>query len=197
MKLTSNDITVLQQKIAAENDQQAYKTLYLHFQPWLYQFAYSFIKSHELAEEIVSDVFIRIWQKRTQLLEVENLRLYLYVSTKNYALNYLQKMRRSRVFNLDDLSVEITSIQANPEQLLITKEMHDRVTLAVSQLPLRCRMIFKLVKEDGLKYREVAELLGISIKTVEAQITLAVKKLGNTIRFEAGRSTPLGNNPAE
>jgi RNA polymerase sigma-70 factor (ECF subfamily) len=197
MKLTENDIIALQQRIALESDQQAYRTLYLHFQPWLYQFAYSFIKSHELAEEIVSDVFIRIWQKRGQLQEVENLRLYLYVSTKNYALNYLQKMRRSRVFNIDDLSVEITSIQASPEQLLITKEMHDRVTLAVNQLPLRCKVIFKLVKEDGLRYREVAELLGISVKTVEAQITLAVKKLGNTIRFEAGRSTPLGKNPAE
>lgn len=197
MKLSSSDITSLQQKIAAGNDQQAYKTLYLHFQPWLYQFAYSFIKSHELAEEIVSDVFIRIWQKRAQLQHVENLRLYLYVSTKNYALNYLQKIRRNKVFNLDELSVEITSIHANPEQLLITKEMHDRVSLAVNQLPLRCKMIFKLVKEDGLKYREVAELLGISVKTVEAQITLAVKKLGNTIRFEANRSTPLNNQQGE
>lgn len=197
MKLNNDDIAALQQQLATEGNQQAYKTLYLYFQPWLYQFAYSFIKSHELAEEIVSDVFIRIWQKRTQLREVENLRLYLYVSTKNHALNYLQKIRRSHVFNLDELSVEITSIQANPEQLLITKEMHDRVTLAVNQLPLRCKMIFKLVKEDGLKYREVAELLGISVKTVEAQVTLAIKKLGNTIRFEAGRTTPLGNSTGE
>ncbi len=197
MTFNANDISVLQQRIATESDQQAYKALYLHFQPWLYQFAYSFIKSHELAEEIVSDVFIRVWQKRAQLSGVENLRLYLYVSTKNHALNYLQKMRRSRSFSLDELSVEITSIQAGPDQLLITKEMHDRVTLAVNQLPLRCKMIFKLVKEDGLKYREVAELLGISVKTVEAQMTLAVKKLGNTIRFEAGRSTPLNNNPAD
>lgn len=197
MQLTNYDITTLQLQIATESNQQAYKTLYLHFQPWLYQFAYSFIKSHELAEEIVSDVFIRIWQKRERLGEVDNLRLYLYVSTKNHALNYLQKMRRSHVFSIDELSVEVTSIHANPEQLLITKEMHDRVSLAVNQLPLRCKMIFKLVKEDGLKYREVAELLALSVKTVESQMTLAIKKLGNTIRFEAGRSTPLNNTPGE
>ena len=190
MTLSEHDIRYLQTQIARNDDQLAYKSLFKNLQPWLYQFAYSFIKSHELAEEIVSDVFIRVWEKRKQLEQVENLKLYLYVSTKNFSLNYLQKLLKNKTFELDQLSVELKSLYADPEQVLITREMANRVRLAVNQLPPRCKMIFKLVKEDGLKYKEVAELLDISIKTVEAQVTLAVKKLGSTIRFDLHRTTP-------
>lgn len=190
MNLSEHDIRYLQTQIARNDDQLAYKSLFKNLQPWLYQFAYSFIKSHELAEEIVSDVFIRIWEKRKQLEQIENLKLYLYVSTKNFSLNYLQKLLKNKTFELDQLSVELKSLYADPEQVLITREMANRVRLAVNQLPPRCKMIFKLVKEDGLKYKEVAELLDISIKTVEAQVTLAVKKLGSTIRFDLHRTTP-------
>ncbi len=191
MKLSDTDIANFQHQLCTADDQQAYKGLYLHFQPWLYQFAYSYIKSHELAEEIVSDVFIRVWEKRKQLSGVANLRLYLYVSTKNFSLNYLQKIRKNRAFQLEELSVEISSLYADPEQLMITRQMYDRVSFAVNQLPPRCKMIFKLVKEDGLKYREVAELLDLSVKTVEAQMSMAIRKLANTIRFESHRSLPL------
>lgn len=190
MTLSEHDIRYLQTQIARNDDQLAYKSLFRNLQPWLYQFAYSFIKSHELAEEIVSDVFIRVWEKRKQLEQIENLKLYLYVSTKNFSLNYLQKLLKNKTFELDQLSVELKSLYADPEQVLITREMANRVRLAVNQLPPRCKMIFKLVKEDGLKYKEVAELLDISIKTVEAQVTLAVKKLGSTIRFDLHRTTP-------
>ncbi|MGV3765814.1 MAG: RNA polymerase sigma-70 factor [Chitinophagaceae bacterium] len=190
MTLSEHDIRYLQTQIARMDDQLAYKSLFKNLQPWLYQFAYSFIKSHELAEEIVSDVFIRVWEKRKQLEQIDNLKLYLYVSTKNFSLNYLQKLLKNKTFELDQLSVELKSLYADPEQVLITREMANRVRLAVNQLPPRCKMIFKLVKEDGLKYKEVAELLDISIKTVEAQVTLAVKKLGSTIRFDLHRTTP-------
>ena len=190
MTLSEHDIRYLQTQIARNDDQLAYKSLFKNLQPWLYQFAYSFIKSHELAEEIVSDVFIRVWEKRKQLEQIENLKLYLYVSTKNFSLNYLQKLLKNKTFELDQLSVELKSLYADPEQVLITREMANRVRLAVNQLPPRCKMIFKLVKEDGLKYKEVAELLDISVKTVEAQVTLAVKKLGSTIRFDLHRTTP-------
>lgn len=190
MTLSEHDIRYLQTQIARNDDQLAYKSLFKNLQPWLYQFAYSFIKSHELAEEIVSDVFIRVWEKRKQLEQIDNLKLYLYVSTKNFSLNYLQKLLKNKTFELDQLSVELKSLYADPEQVLITREMANRVRLAVNQLPPRCKMIFKLVKEDGLKYKEVAELLDISIKTVEAQVTLAVKKLGSTIRFDLHRTTP-------
>jgi len=78
----------------------------------------------------------------------------------------------------------------NPEGLLITAEMKKMIREAVNQLPNRCQLIFKLVKEDELKYREVAELLKISVKTVEAQMTIALRRIGEAVRFDQQRSIP-------
>jgi RNA polymerase sigma-70 factor (ECF subfamily) len=76
----------------------------------------------------------------------------------------------------------------NPEQLMITAEMFKRIRDAVNELPNKCRLIFKLVKEDGLKHREVAQLLNLSAKTVENQMTIAIRKIGQSIRFNLSKT---------
>jgi RNA polymerase sigma-70 factor (ECF subfamily) len=73
---------------------------------------------------------------------------------------------------------------------MITAEMLALIQKAIDQLPPKCKMIFKLAKEDGLKYREVAEVLSVSIKTVENQLAIALEKIGNTVHFDVGRSIP-------
>lgn len=188
MDTRDKHIKLLQEKIAINNDQQAYNGLFLHFYPSLKQFAFSFLKSKQLSEEAVSDVFIKIWERRSTLNTISNLKLYLFTSTRNVALNYLKKQKGLNNIVADDYWVELNSIYFDPEQLLITAEMIARVQDAVQSLPARCRLIFKLVKEEGLKYREVAELLNLSVKTVENQMTLALKKIGSAIGFDIHRS---------
>ena len=83
-------LKIWQRRISRLNDQQAYNDLFLHFYHSLHQFAFSLLKSKQLAEEAVSDVFIKIWQKRDTLESITNLRLYLFTSTRNAALNYLK-----------------------------------------------------------------------------------------------------------
>ncbi|MBX3239717.1 MAG: RNA polymerase sigma-70 factor [Chitinophagaceae bacterium] len=190
--ISDNDILVLQQAVAFRNDQEAYNKLFLHFYPSLKEFAYTFLKSKALSDEVVSDVFIKIWQKRNTLHTISNIRLYLFTSTRNTAFNYLKKQQGLQNLPVEDYWVELKSIYFNPESLMITEEMIERIQKAIQQLPARCRLIFKLVKEEGLKYREVAELLEISVKTVENQMSLALKKLGNSINFDITRSgSPL------
>ncbi|MBX3256284.1 MAG: RNA polymerase sigma-70 factor [Chitinophagaceae bacterium] len=181
-------ILILQEKIAVDNDQQAYNDLFVLFYQSLRQFAFSFLKSKQLAEEVVSDVFIKIWQKRSSLHTIGNLKLYLFTSTRNVALNYIKKQKGLNNLPAEDYWVELNSIYFDPEQMMITAEMIARVHEAVQSLPSRCRLIFKLVKEEGLKYREVAELLNLSVKTVENQMTLALKKIGSAIGFDIHRS---------
>ncbi len=173
----------IQERIALHNDEQAYKELFHHFYPSLYQFALSHVKSGQVAEEVVSDVFIHIWQKRAALVRIQNLKLYLFVSTRNTALNYLRRKKRD-VLLTDDYRVQLRSVYFDPEQLLITAEMINRIQQAIHQLPPRCQLIFKLIKEDGLKYKEVAELLNLSLKTIENQMTLALRKIGTAIEFD-------------
>jgi RNA polymerase sigma-70 factor (ECF subfamily) len=183
MPATADQILNLQQRIALHSDQSAYKELYLLFYKPLLQFGYSFVRSHEMAEEIVSDVFVNLWKKRAQITDIQNLRLYLFVSTKNTALNYLRSQKKP-LLQAEQYQVQLQSIYFDPERLMITAEMVNRVQAAIRKLPPRCQLIFKLVKEDGLKYREVAELLSLSVKTVENQMITATRRVGEAIRFD-------------
>lgn len=181
--LASSNIQELQQRIAQFDDQSAYKELFSLFYKSLQQFAYSFVRSHETAEEIVSDVFMKVWKKRAGLSRIQNLKLYLFISTKNSALNYLRSQKKPLV-PAEQYQVQLQSIYFDPEKLMLTAEMMGRVQKAIADLPPRCQLIFKLVKEDGLKYKEVAELLHLSLKTVENQMSTAIKKIGQAIHFD-------------
>lgn len=184
--IASAKINYLQKQIARFDDQAAYKELFILFYHPLLQFADSIIRSREQAEEIVSDVFMNVWEKRKRIETITNLRVYLYVAIKNTALNYVSKEHRTNGHHadIDQLAVNLKSIYFNPEQLLITAEMIHRIREVINGLPPRCRIIFKLVKEDELRYKEVAEILSISVKTVENQITIALKKIGSAINFD-------------
>jgi RNA polymerase sigma-70 factor (family 1) len=191
-----NRIEYLQYRIACFDDQHAYKELFTSLYSYLCTFARTIVKSKEPAEEVVSDVFIKIWEMRKDLEKIENLKVYLYVSTRNHSLNYLEKQKRIVTNSTGELHTEFVSLYFDPEQLLITADMLALIHKAIDQLPPKCKMIFKLVKEDGLKYREVAEILSISIKTVENQLAIALHKIGNAVSFDIKRtiSAPLGHH---
>jgi RNA polymerase sigma-70 factor (ECF subfamily) len=182
-----NDIRELQRRMAVYDDESAYKELFLGFYKPLHQFAYSFVRSKELAEEIVSDIFLRIWTKRTDLENIENLKVYLYVGIKNTALKYLLKQQRQVAISIDELDVELESFSRNPEEMMLTAEMLHKIYQAVNTLPPRCKIIFKLIKEDGLRYKEVAEILNISIKTIDNQLAIALRKISKAVSVDLER----------
>ncbi len=175
-------IAELQQRIF-QNDQTAYKELFELFYNKLFRLAFIITKSRELSEEIVSDVFIGIWRRRDQVLEINNLRLYLYVAVKNTSLNYLAKLTKTGFVYLEELDFEPLQPFSNPEHMLVTKEMNQRLYKAIQSLPPKCRMIFKLVKEDGLSYKEAATLLNLSVGTIDNQLVLAIKKLSKALFY--------------
>ena len=175
-RLTTIKFSELQLRLGS-HDQNALKQLYDEYSNRLFHFAYGLIHSKELAEEIVQDVFIKIWEKRERISTLENLTGYLYTVTKNLSCSYLRKYNGSRHINIDEFTLPYFKIDVSPEELMITNEMLQKINQAINDLPPRCRVIFKLVKEDGLKYKEVAGLLDISLKTVENQVGLALKKL--------------------
>ena len=170
--------------IAFANDQAAYKELFLLLHGRLKQFAYSILKSHEEAEELVSDLFIRVWEKRDQLTTIESPLLYFYATAKNLAYNRINKQKRQQQPPPEEWLVQLNSIYFDPEQLMMTEEMMRQIRQAINNLPPRCRVIFKLVKEDGLRYKEVAELLQLSVKTIEAQMAIALRRLGKCMQLE-------------
>jgi len=174
-------------KDMADGHEDAYRDLFFHVYTPLYRFALSIIKSHEAAEEIVLDVLLKVWQQHKRLAQIEQIRLYLYVAIKNTALNYQAKASKNLLERLEDHPVEWPATSAGPEELFLTAEMQRRIQLAVQQLPPRCRVIYQLIREYGLKHKEVAELLGLSQKTVEAQMGIALKKIAETLAPQMDR----------
>lgn len=164
-------------KIQYEDDQKAFRELYQLLFFRLYQFAFSYLKEKQNAEEIVNDVFINLWQKRYTLSDIKNINVYLYVAVKNAALNRLRQLRKPAPLALESLELKHIRMSINPEAGMITKELRNKVQSAIERLPPRCKLIFKLLKEDGLTYKEVASILNISVKTVDAQLYIALKKL--------------------
>ncbi|CAN5791224.1 RNA polymerase sigma-70 factor [soil metagenome] len=189
--LNSDEIRELQLRIAEHNDDHAFGQLYMLYIHNLQQFANSIIKNQELAEDIVSDVFLKIWQNRATIAKIENFKLYLYISTKNTSLNYLSRHFRKKIVSIDEMSLNIPAVIYNPEQLMITSEAVRKIEYEIQNLPLRCRLIFKLAKEDGLKYNDIAKLLNISVKTIDSQMAIALKKISSAINFE------LKKNPGQ
>jgi len=170
--------------IALNDDQVAYKELFLLLHGRLKQFAYSILKSGEEAEELVSDIFIRIWQKKDKLTEIDSPLFYFYTTAKNLAINRLNKQKKQANLSIEDWLVQMNSIYFDPEQLMMTEDMVRQIKKAVNDLPPRCRLIFKLIKEDGLKYKETAELLQLSVKTIEAQMAIALRRIAKCMHLE-------------
>ena len=171
----------LQRQIAEHEDMRAYKELYMLLFDGLHRFSFSLVKSREGAEEIVSDVFIKLWQIRSQLLQIDNLKAYLYTTARNFSLNYIEKNARNPASQLHDVDMETVVEFNSPEDLFISNETIKGIEQVVQGLPTQCKIVFQLVKEEGLKYKEVAAVLNISVFTVRNQMSIATKKIGDAL----------------
>jgi len=173
----------LKEKIAA-GDQNSFRQLFHLYSQKLTRFAYAIVKSNDAAREIVDEVFIKIWRNKASITNIQNLTVYIYTAIKNTSLNYLSaKAKESIVESFDFFSVQLSD-EHSPEKKLITSELLKKINAAIDQLPPRCKMVFKLVREDGLSYKEVGAILNISPKTVDAQLMIAVKQISEKVRMD-------------
>lgn len=179
---TNRYIKQLLKQISFEEDERAFKQLFDLFAGRLYQFSFSFVKNKSVAEETVSDVFFKVWLNRTELVNIQNIKAYLFKATYNTSLNYLDEMKRKKAISLDDLEVDLGVDLICPETELITKELKAIIEQAIEDLPPRCKMIYKLAKVEQMKYKEIGDLLEISVKTINHQLSIALKKIGEVIK---------------
>jgi len=160
--------------------------LYRHFHDRLQQFSLSIVRSGEDAEEIVEDIFVKLWANRKQILSIDNLSVYLYVTAKNRCYNLLVQRGRSVQYSYEDMVDDMASPSLDPHKLLVSAEMMKRMQAAVEDLPSRCKMIFRLIREDGLQYKEVARILDISVNTIDVQMAIATKRICATLEQQDG-----------
>lgn len=141
----------------------------------LVRYAMTLIKDHDTAEEIVQDLFFRIWKDREKLKIESSLNGYLFRSVHNKCLHYIE---HSRVVerHAEAMTYQQAGIQESPSDILNYKELQEKVAIILERLPDRCGKIFTMSRFEGLKYTEIAEKLSVSVKTVEANMGRALKE---------------------
>ncbi len=171
---------VLFGKVVREGDYTAFRELFTRHYRSLCTYAMRVVVVREIAEEVVADVFVKLWKNREQIEVHTSFEAYMYRAVRNQALDYL-KLRSYRCRERDSLdSVQWNSTHADhytPIEEIAFNEFYDRVEGCISELPRQCQVIFRLSREEGLRYREIAERLQISVKTVETQMGRALKVL--------------------
>jgi RNA polymerase sigma-19 factor, ECF subfamily len=182
------DILNLWKRICFHDDDKAFESLFYLLNMPLIKFCMMYIHQKESAEEIVSDVFAKCWISRKSLRDVQNPDTYLFVAVKNQSLNHLKKYSHIHLVQIEHTHEVRFSKTYSPQEELEKKELIFKIEQAVESLPRQCRIIFGLVKEDGMKYKEVAEILDISPRTVQTQLFRAMKKLSMVL---AEHLTPL------
>ena len=169
-KISTNLISDLK-----KGDQKAFKFIFDLLCSNLVYFSYNIVKDQSTAENIVQDVFLHIWEKRKSLNEDQNLKTYLYTIVKNRSLKYI---RHQNVVHKNEPELKlIYSDKIEIDKKIESEELSRQYEKAINKLPEKCREIFLLSRNYNLKYKEIAELLGISVKTVETQISRALKTL--------------------
>jgi RNA polymerase sigma-70 factor (ECF subfamily) len=168
-------------RIAQYNDEKALRQLFELYYPRLLQLAHLILKNNEAAEDAVLEIFARIWEMRTSLREIENLDRYLYVMVKNHSLKHLRKDKDLIQASIDKAPYKEVLHTQHPEQAMLDDELGQIIDEAVLNLPEKCRIVFRLVKEEGHTYKEAAELLSVSYKTIDNHLNLAMNRIRGTI----------------
>ena len=174
---------VLLQKIRMD-DREAFELLFRRYYHRLCGFANKFLNDLVESEEVVQEVFFRIWQNREKLQMGIDIQPYIFRSVQNVCLNFLKHKKVANEYSeiLQLLYKEGAECDYSGYEKMIVRELEVKINIAIDGLPDECRKIFLMNRNDGLKYSEIAEQLGISVKTVETQISRALKKLREELK---------------
>ena len=186
MELNENELI---QKIS-QDDSIAFEALYNHYRMDIYRFIYKFIKSPELSDDLCQEIFIRIWESRNSLVVIKSFKPYLYTITKNHTLNFLKRA------SVDSKAMGViystfSEKRNEMEDNLITNEYLNHLRNILNTLPAQSREVFKLCRQQGHSYDEVAQMLGISRSCVKKHMVRSMRTLKLSVVKEFGISLSL------
>lgn len=164
-----------------DGNEKAFETLFRHYYSPLCAFARKFIPDKDEAEEIVQNFFVSFWEKRDAADQIHSPKSYLFSSVRNHCLNHL-KHHKIRAEHEEYVKFHSADGENVVEEYLAGKELRGRINEGIEALPDRCREVFHLSRHEGLKYSEIAQKMGISVKTVEVQMGKALKLLRESVR---------------
>lgn len=165
-----------------KGSEAAFDEIFNYYFPKLMNFAIGYVKDTEVAREIVQDTFLKLWEMRKNLAPETRLAPLLYTITRNDALNYLKQLIHKQKYienrkQMYENQLNYIALKDESSERLIYNELYEEINKAIADLPEKCRQVFQLSRDEGLKYHEIAEKMKISVKTVETHISDALKRL--------------------
>ena len=180
MDFNNDELKYIVKKLK-KGDKKALDKLFTVFYPKLYLFSKSFLKIDDDINDILQEVFITIWVKRKAIKNHENFEAYLFTITKNRLISYFRDKSRSKEF-IQRWKMHVVSNESPLVPDVEFNDLSEKSASIVEQLPQRRKQIYKLSRENGLSYKEIALKLGISVKTVEDHMSHALRFLRSNLK---------------
>lgn len=160
-----------------KGDKKAFRIIFETYYKRLYSFSLNYVDNQFAAEEIVEIVLLKLWQKREKVDKIKNLKSYLYTMVRNASIDYIKKEKK-----FVRLNIEQHDVISQKNQLIIEEETYAILFQALEKLPEKCRKVFKLSCLEGVKYKDIATDLQISINTVKSQRARAIELLKKDLK---------------
>ena len=175
-------------KSLRQGKEKTFRVVFITYFESLEVFAKAYVEDHEVAKDMVQEVFTNLWSKRSSIPERTNLKAYLYQATRNNCLNYLKRLKvqakyeKRTLDNYNDLLLNYEALAELSFETISYPELLKALNKAISQLPEKCREVFELSRYEGMKNREIAVKLDISVKAVEGHISKALRQLKDQLK---------------
>ncbi len=179
----SADIDVLLTRVLEHDDYLAFEKLFIFNYNPLRNFCKKIVRVNEVAEELVSEVFLKIWSNRKHINISSSPKSYLYTAVRNISFDHLRREKHSILAGLEEAAM-IPCESSDPHRCSEYEELQGRIERAVDRLPRQCKLVFRMSRDHGMKYNEIAEELQLSVKTIETQMGRALKSLRMTLKID-------------
>ncbi len=193
MPVHINSDRELLQQIVLHDCRRSFNTFFNRYYPSLVNFTLFYVKTHENAEDVVEEVFVKFIRQGSKVLDIDNTAAYLFRIAKNESLNFLKK-NRHHSFRLESIENEEDfryPVNASPEDALQSAEFESYIERIIESFPPKRQLIFRMSREENITYKEVAELLNSSVKTIESHMTVALKTLRKAVvEYNQTREVP-------
>ena len=170
----------LLKNIVEKNDERSFSAFFDHYHTRLIKLAMIFVPKFDQAEDVVSEVFLKLLKKKDLLLTIQHVEGYLFKMVKHEALAKVKNQRSGNVL-VDDIQDYLSSDTVDPEKKMINDDLGRILNTAIEKLPPKRGLVFKMVKDENMSYKQVAEILEISERTVEVHLKLAIQDLRKSL----------------
>ncbi len=182
-KKRGSDIDQLLTRVLEHDDYGAFEKLFVFNYNPLRNFCKKIVRINEVAEELVSEVFLKIWSNRKHIVISSSPKSYLYTAVRNISFDHLRREKHSILAGLEEAAA-VPCDSSDPHRCSEYEELQGRIEMAVEKLPRQCKLVFRMSRDHGMKYNEIAEELQLSVKTIETQMGRALKSLRLSLKTD-------------